>query len=112
MLSGMGTKGGRRGPGGTSKTQTIDVGTEYEKKRAAIMERYANVDNFEQPEFSGISREKKAQLYRERAMRTQKVFTRNSAAGGAGAVIGGSAGLWLGSAGVASGSIIGHAVGA
>ena len=112
MLSGMGTKSGRSRTGGTSKTQTMDVGTEYEKKRVAIMERYANVDNFEQPEFSGISREKKAQLYRERAMRTQKVFTRKRVAGVAGAVIGGSAGLWLGSAGVASGSIIGHAVGA
>ena len=87
------------------------LGSEYEKKRAALMERYANVDNFERPEFSGISREKRAALYRERAMRTTKVLHRKRVSGVAGAAIGGTMGLWLGSSGIASGGIIGAALG-
>jgi hypothetical protein len=94
---------------GFSTSSTL--GSEYEKKRAALMERYANVDNFERPEFSGISREKRAALYRERAMRTTKVLHRKRVSGVAGAAIGGTMGLWLGSSGIASGGIIGAALG-
>ena len=108
MDGGKGAKG-RKNFGGEGFSS--DVGSEYERKRAAIMERYANVDNFERPEFSGISRERKAALYRERAMRTQQVLNQKRLAGVAGAAVGGTLGIWLGSTGVASGTIIGAAVG-
>lgn len=111
MIEGMsgGAVAGHAKSGGHSTA--TNVSSEYERKRAAIMERYANIDNFERPEFSGISREKRAQLYRERAMRTQQVFTKHRLAGAAGAVAGGAMGIWFGSAGVASGALVGHALG-
>lgn len=96
----------------TSSGTLIGIGAEYERKRVAIMERYANIDNFEQPEFVGISREKRAQLYRERAMRTQKIYARRCMAGVVGAAVGGVMGVWLGSSGVTSGTLIMHSVGA
>ena len=108
LAAGRISTGRGTGSGGRASTE---VGAEYERKRAAIMERYANIDNFERPEFCGISREKRAQLYRERAMRTQQIYTRRRVAGVAGAVAGGAMGIWLGSSGVASGALIMHAVG-
>lgn len=111
MIEGLSSGGaGGHGSGG-SGSGVAAVSSEYERKRAAIMERYANIDNFERPEFSSISREKRAQLYRERAMRTQQVHTRRRVAGVAGAVAGGAMGIWLGSTGVVSGTMIGHALG-
>lgn len=112
MIEGMSSSGsGGRGSGGSGGTVAA-VSSEYERKRAAIMERYANIDNFERPEFSGISREKRAQLYRERAMRTMQVHNRRRMAGVAGAVAGGAMGIWLGSMGVVSATMVGHALGA
>lgn len=100
------TGGGRRSDYGAGS-----IGGEYERKRAAIMERYANIDNFESPDFSGISRERKAQLYRERALRTQKIWNRNRIGNIVGTVAGGTMGIWLGSSGVIPGAMIGHALG-
>ena len=112
LLSSYGSAKGPRARGSVSNTAVgSDIGSEYEKRRAALMERYANVDNFERPEFAGISREKKAELYRERAMRTKQILHQKRLFGATGAVVGGSMGLWLGSTGVASGGIIGAAVG-
>lgn len=99
------------GHGSAKSGAASGVQSEYERKRAAIMERYANVDNFESPQFAGISREKRAQLYRERAMRTQQVHRRRTIAGVAGAVAGGTMGVWLGQSGVISGTFIGQALG-
>ena len=93
-------------------TKSGAIASEYEKKRAAIMERYANIDNFESPQFAGISRERRAELYRERAMRTQKVFTSRKVSGVLGAAAGATTLLWLGSSGVTTGAIMGGAFGA
>lgn len=113
LMDGMKSSSSGRSRGGNYSTGNREtaISGEYERKRAAILERYANIDNFESPEFSGISREKKAQLYRERALRTQEVFTRSRIGSIAGAVAGGTMGLWLGAPGIASGAIIGHALG-
>jgi len=109
---GMGqAKGSSNLQSGAFTSAPNDVSSEYERKRAAIMERYANVDNFESPEFAGLSRERKAQLYRERAMRPQKILTSRRIAGAVGAAAGGMAGIWLGSTGVMTGAMIGEAVG-
>ena len=96
----------------TDNTRAARISGEYEKRRAAIMERYANIDNFESPAFSGISRERKAELYRERAMRTQKIFTSRKVSGVLGATLGATSLLWLGSSGVTTGAIMGGAIGA
>lgn len=84
----------------------------YMAKRRAVMERYANIDNFERPEFSDISHEKRAQLYRERAMRTQRICSKRRLGGFVGAVAGGSLGVWLGAPGVGIGIMAGRSIGA
>lgn len=112
MIEGMSSTGGSKaGAGASVNTKAGAIQSEYDRKRAAIMERYANIDNFESPQFAGISRERKAELYRERAMRTQKVFTSRKVAGALGAVAGAAGGLWLGSTGVSTGAILGAVTG-
>lgn len=107
MLDGM--KGGDgRGASGAGRSS---ISNEYDKKRNAIMERYATVDNFERPEFSNISHEKKAQLYRERALRAPKILFRRRTGAIAGAVMGAGMGVWLGAAGVGVGGMFGSTIG-
>lgn len=108
MLDGMRGSDGR-GAGDAGKSSSIS--SEYDKKRNAIMERYANVDNFERPEFSNISHEKRAQLYRERALRAPKILFRRRVGAVAGAVAGAGMGVWLGAAGVGVGGMFGSTIG-
>lgn len=103
-----GAGGGSRGRSGAGGTAVSD---EYDQRRAAIMERYANVDNFEEPEFRDLSHEKKAQFYRERALKGRQQLRKRRIGGAVGAMVGGTAGLWLGTAGVGAGGMIGHSVG-
>lgn len=106
MLDGM-RSGNEKGKAGRNTA----ISSEYDKKRNAIMERYANIDNFDRPEFSGISHEKKAQLYRERALRAPKILFRRRVGAVAGAAAGASMGVWLGAAGVGVGGIFGATIG-
>ena len=108
MLDGMRGSDGR-GAGSAGKSSSIS--SEYDKKRNAIMERYANVDNFERPEFSNISHEKRAQLYRERALSAPKILFRRRVGAVAGAVAGAGMGVWLGAAGVGVGGMFGSTIG-
>lgn len=57
-----------------------------------IQSRYANVSNFEQPEFRGLSNERRAELYRQRGL--QKLA--GAAVGGIGSVVGSVAGAGSG----------------
>lgn len=91
---------------------TLPMDEEYAARRKAVMERYANIDNFERPEFSDISHEKRAQLYRERAMRTQRIVSRRRLGGFVGAAAGGTLGIWLGTPGVGIGIMAGRSIGA
>lgn len=116
-MQGVQASGGRRVLGASAAGTAMNMGSsiiadEYDRKRAAILERHANVDNFESPEFAGISREKRAQLYREHALRFRQVFTGRNVAGAAGAVFGGMMGIWLGPTGVAVGGMMGGSLGA
>lgn len=83
------------------------ISDEYDKKRKAIMERYATVENFERPEFQDLSHEKKAQFYAERALQanTQRKASMVFATGGAAA--GAMMGTWFGAAGVFTGGTLG-----
>lgn len=53
-----------------------------------VLDRYANIDNFETPEFKGISMERKAELYRERARVTRSRARLQTALEASGAVAG------------------------
>lgn len=76
--------------------------TQYDEKRAEILQKRANIDNFEQPEFRGVlTNEQMRVLYRNRAIAKMV----KAAAGTVGAVAGGaaagSASMFLGGSGVA-----------
>lgn len=59
----------------------------------AILDKYANIENFETPEFKNISLERKAELYRERAMTTRRRARMQTALGTVGAVAGATTGI-------------------
>lgn len=59
----------------------------------ALLDKYANIENFETPEFKNISLERKAELYRERAMTTRRRARLQTAMGAAGAVTGATMGI-------------------
>lgn len=88
------------------------ISDEYDARRRAVMERYANVDNFERPEFSDISHERKAALYRERSMQETRLRRGRLAGQAAGMAGGALMGTWLGSTGVLLGGMTGSMVGA
>lgn len=76
--------------------------TQFDEKRAEILRKRANIDNFEQPEFRGVlTNDQMRVLYRNRAI----AKTVKAAAGTVGAVAGGavagSASIFLGGSGVA-----------
>lgn len=87
------------------------IASEYSAKRQAILEKYANIDNFDSPQFADISREKKAQLYRERAVRDVRLSHMRLAGGALGAAGGAIAGTWLGMPGIMMGSGMGGTLG-
>lgn len=95
-------------------------------RQMAVLQRMANVNNFESPEFSNLSHADKAALYQKRARRNMVRAAARSvpivtgtlagaslaAAGGAGAVVaGGLAGGALGSSGSFTGSMLGLGAG-
>lgn len=63
-------------------------GAGISESEQAILDKYANIENFETPEFKNISLERKAELYRERAMATRKRVRIQTALGAAGATAG------------------------
>lgn len=99
-------------PGRPAKGRNGVVSNEYEKKRQAIMDRYANIDNFEEPQFADISREKRADLLRERALKTKRQAWTKGAGRAAGATAGAVAGFWFGPSGMVLGSMAGGELGA
>lgn len=75
---------------------------QFEERRAAILQKRANIANFEQPEFRGIlSNEQMRNLYRNRAI----VNSVKAVTGTAGSIVGGvalgSSAIFLGGSGVA-----------
>lgn len=58
-----------------------------------IRERYANVNNFQRPEFSNISHKRKAELYKELSAREYRRAVGTAVVGGVGAVGGATLGL-------------------
>lgn len=71
------------GPGGIGGGRLGGAGTGGQY--ADILDKYANVNNFENPEFANISNSRRAELYRQRA---KQQFVK-----GAGALVGGFAGM-------------------
>lgn len=87
--------------------------TKFEEKRAEILCKRANINNFEQPEFKGVlSNDEMRKLYRNRAIAKSvkvAVGTAGAAAGGAAA---GASAVFLGSSGAAMASAGGIRAGA
>lgn len=63
------------------------------KGEQEVLDRYANIDNFETPEFKNISLERKAELYRERAKVTRKRARLQTVLEASGAVAGATLGV-------------------
>lgn len=68
-----------------------------DERQQEILRKHANIDNFENPEFSGLSHEDKAELYKKRARRKFKAAAGDAVAGTVGAVSGMAAGAALAS---------------
>lgn len=98
---GAATTSGRAGNGRSG------VASEYDQKRRAIMERYATIDNFEEPQFKDISRERRAELLRERALHSKMRANGRILGNIAGGAVGMSMGLFYGPGGMAIGGIVG-----
>ena len=84
-----------------------NISLEYDQKRRAVLERYATIDNFEEPQFSDISREKRAGLLRERALRSRRQAWIKGTGRVVGAAAGAAAGFWFGPSGMVVGSMAG-----
>jgi len=81
QLRAQSKRASRRPSGGRSAGMS-----EFDAKRAEVLSKYANINNFEQPEFKGVlSSARLKELYRARAVRSGV----QTAAGAAGAVGGG-----------------------
>lgn len=117
--------GGASG-GGTAATSSragMGIGHQSSKEEQEFLKSRANVNNFENGEFSRLDPATKAKLYRERAKKTAAQTVLKTAGGVAGGVAGGSAGLgastFLGSnaamimasSGMEAGSSVGSAAG-
>lgn len=74
---------------------------DYDQRRAEILAKHANVNNFEMPEFRGVlTNEERERLYKQRAMRNgAKVIAKTSTAVGTGVLLG-SAGVFVPTMGV------------
>lgn len=76
--------------------------TEFEQRRAEILRKKANINNFEQPEFKGIlSNDQMRTLYRNRAIAGGAKALAGTAGAVAGGMIGGSSAVFLGGSAVA-----------
>lgn len=111
MISGLKIASGSSAPRQAVNGRRGVISDEYDKKRRAIMERYATIDNFDEPQFADISREKRADLLRERALKTRRRAWSKGIGRGVGAAAGGMAGLWFGPTGMVLGSMAGGEIG-
>ena len=109
MISGMKEVGGYGSvtPSGRAGHGRSGIASEYDRKRRAIMERYATIDNFEKPQFKDISRERRAELLRERALHSKMRANGRILGNIAGGAVGMSMGLFYGPGGMAIGGIVG-----
>ena len=112
MISGLKESGGYSssvGKAGAPMGRMGAAASEYDRKRQAIMERYATIDNFEEPQFSNISHERRAELLRGRALHSRL----QSMAKIRGMVVGGGlgalTGMYMGPAGMVVGGMAGNA---
>lgn len=88
------------------------VPTPFDKARARVLCKRANIDNFEQPEFRGVlSNEQMAKLYRKRMWANIGKGAAAAAGGTAGAVILGGGSVFLGQGAVQMGTVAGAIAG-
>lgn len=82
-------------------------------RQQEILRKHANIDNFETPEFSGLSHQDKAVLYQKKAMK-QFASAGTTAVGGVvgagGAVVGAGAGMFYGPTAMAMGASAGGSI--
>lgn len=76
--------------------------TQFDEKRAEILRKRANIDNFEQPEFRGVlTNDQMRVLYRNRAIAKMVKAAAGTVGAVAGGAVAGSASMFLGGSGVA-----------
>lgn len=112
MINGMKAAGGTGSIGSPRSGQPTAIQSEYDRKRQAVMERYATIDNFEEPQFSNLSHERRAELLRERALHTRRSAWARAGGRVAGTVAGASMALWTGPSGMLVGGMVGSDIGA
>lgn len=112
MISGLKENGGYSVSAGKASSPMGRMGaasSEYERKRQAIMERYATIDNFEEPQFNNISHERRAELLRGRALHSRLQSTAKIRGMMIGGSLGALTGMYMGPAGMVVGGMIGNA---
>ena len=112
MISGLKENGGYSASAGKASSPMGRMGaasSEYERKRQAIMERYATIDNFEEPQFNNISHERRAELLRGRALHSRLQSTAKIRGMMIGGSLGALTGMYMGPAGMVVGGMIGNA---
>ena len=112
MISGLKENGGYSASAGKASSPMGRMGaasSEYERKRQAIMERYATIDNFEEPQFNNISHERRAELLRGRALHSRLQSTAKIRGMMIGGSLGALTGMYMGPVGMVVGGMIGNA---
>ena len=112
MISGLKENGGYSASTGKASSPMGRMGaasSEYERKRQAIMERYATIDNFEEPQFNNISHERRAELLRGRALHSRLQSTAKIRGMMIGGSLGALTGMYMGPAGMVVGGMLGNA---
>ena len=112
MISGLKENGGYSASAGKASSPMGRMGaasSEYERKRQAIMERYATIDNFEEPQFNNISHERRAELLRGRALHSRLQSTAKIRGMMIGGSLGALTGMYMGPAGMVVGGMLGNA---
>lgn len=80
----------------------MHIPTRFDEKRAEILRKRANIDNFEQPEFKGVlTNDQMRVLYRNRAIAKAEKAVAGTVGAVAGGAVAGSASVFLGGSGSA-----------
>ena len=89
---------GKEGAGAAySNMKELDYSDKYMQERRAVASRYANLDNFENPEVSKfLTSKQKAEFYRKRAAVKRTRAVAGAVGAAAGAVTGAGMGMFLG----------------
>lgn len=91
---------GKGAAGASSSMKGLDYSDKYMQERQAVASRYANLDNFENPEVSKfLTSRQKAEFYRKRAAVKRTRAVAGAVGAAAGAVTGAGTGMFLGTYG-------------